>query len=231
LIALERAFPYQPGQRLLRRGFWVDLLGYGIAQSYVLGLIIDRIIRAVPVRLQLVSAWPIAAQVAFFVVTHDLYIYGFRRLQHRSPLLWRIHEAHPSTPDVDWLSGARSHALEILINQTIEFAPIAILGGAPEVALWKGVISAVWGMYIHSNLDARHGVLGYLINGPEMHRGHHSADAADGGFNFGTKLAVWDWLFGTARRPAGKPRAYGLSDVDFPAGFLAQQAAAFRNSG
>jgi sterol desaturase/sphingolipid hydroxylase (fatty acid hydroxylase superfamily) len=61
-----------------------------------------------------------------------------------------------------------------------------------------------------------------------MHRWHHSADAADGGFNFATKLAIWDWLFGTARRPPDKPRAYGLSEVDFPAGFLAQQAAAFR---
>ena len=40
-----------------------------------------------------------------------------------SPLLWRMHEAHHATADVDWLSGARSHALEILINQTIEFAP------------------------------------------------------------------------------------------------------------
>jgi hypothetical protein len=39
--------------------------------------------------------------------------------------------------DVDWLSGARSHALEILINQTIEFAPIVLLGAAPEVALIK----------------------------------------------------------------------------------------------
>src|SRR5262249_57024506 len=125
-------------------------------------------------------------------------------------------------------AGARSHALEILINQTIEFAPIVILGAAPEVALWKGVISAVWGMYIHSNVDARAGVLGYLLNGPEMHRWHHSADAADGGFNFSTKLAVWDWLFGTARRPARKPAAYGLSDVDFPKGYVAQHLFAFR---
>jgi len=228
LVALERAFPYRPGQRLLRSGFWVDLLGYGLAQSYVLGLVIDRIIRALPVRVQLVSAWPIAAQVAFFVVTHDLYIYCFHRLQHRSPLLWRIHEAHHSTPDVDWLSGARSHALEILVNQTIEFTPIFLLGAAPEVALYKGIISAVWGMYIHSNIDVRSRWLQYVINGPEMHRWHHSAEAADGAYNYSTKLAIWDWLFGTAHRPQGKPRAYGLSDVDFPKGFLAQQAAAFR---
>jgi len=233
LALLERHFPCTPGQRVLRGGFWGDLVGYGIVQSYLLGLVITAIIgwldaHTGAAHLHIVSAWPVVLQVAFFVVTHDLYIYWFHRLQHRSPLLWRIHEAHHSTLDVDWLSGARSHALEILINQTIEFAPIFLLGAAPEVALWKGLLSAAWGMYIHSNLNVRTGPLQYVFNGPEMHRWHHSADEADGGYNYSTKLAIWDWLFGTARRPADKPRAYGLAGMAFPGGFLAQQLFAFR---
>ncbi len=140
LIALERRWPYARGQKLLRAGIGVDLIGYALSQSYLLGLVIARIIGWLDgasglSRLHLVSGWPVAAQVAFFVVTHDLYIYLFHRLQHRSPLLWRIHEAHHATADVDWLSGARSHAVEILINQTIEFAPHGAAGrGAPDRA-------------------------------------------------------------------------------------------------
>src|SRR5215831_9577117 len=184
LVALERRFPYDRNQRLFREGFLGDLVGYGLVQSYVLGLIISEIVRWIDAhtglsRLHLVTGWPIVLQVAFFVVVHDLYIYCFHRLQHRSPLLWRIHEAHHSTRDVDWLSGSRSHALEILVNQTIEFAPIALLGAAPEVLLWKGVVSAVWGMYIHSNIDVHSGWLQYVVNGPEMHRWHHSAEEKD----------------------------------------------------
>ena len=170
LVALERAFPYRPGQRLLRSGFWVDLLGYGLAQSYVLGLVIDRIIRALPVRVQLVSAWPIAAQVAFFVVTHDLYIYWFHRWQHRSPWLWRLHEAHHSGRDVDWLASVRSHAIEILINQTVEFAPMVLLGASPAVPLVKSMVGALWGLWIHSNVGVRSGRLQWVVNGPEAHR-------------------------------------------------------------
>jgi len=79
------------------------------------------------------SDWPLAAQLGFFLVTHDLYIYLFHRLQHSSSLLWRIHEAHHSVREVDWLAGTRSHALEILINQTIEFLPMTLLGAAPEL--------------------------------------------------------------------------------------------------
>ena len=60
-----------------------------------------------------------------------------------------------------------------------------------------------------------------------MHRWHHARDYLEGGRNFGTKLAIWDWLFGTAYRPAAKPDGYGL-DTRFPRGYVAQHLYAFR---
>ncbi len=226
LIALERWRPYDRRQRFLRKGFWTDLLGYTLFQSYVLGFVITRLSAWIDgatglSRLHLVATWSIWAQVAFFVVTHDLYIYVFHRLQHRSPTLWRLHEAHHATTDVDWLSGSRSHALEILVNQSIEFAPIVLLGGAPEVALIKVTLDAIWGMYIHCNVDVRSGWLQRIVNGPEMHRWHHAIEIRDG-VNFATKFAFWDWLFGTAHLPARKPSGYGIAEP-FPAGYLRQQ--------
>jgi sterol desaturase/sphingolipid hydroxylase (fatty acid hydroxylase superfamily) len=230
LIALEHRFPYDRRQRRWRKGLVDDLIFYGLLQSYLVGLIIAAIIAAVDrgtgwSRAHVISSWPIGLQVGLFVVTHDLYIYLFHRLQHKSPLLWRVHEAHHATEDVDWISGARSHPLEILINQTIEFAPIVLLGAAPEVALWKGVIGSIWGMYIHSNIDVRSGWLQRIINGPEMHRWHHASEIVD--VNFGTKLAIWDWMFGTAHNPGHKPRGYGLAAGDFPRGYFRQVAHAF----
>jgi len=243
LPALERRWPYNPEQRVLRTGFWIDLVLYGFVQSYALGIVIGRLIGAIDhgtglSRLHLVSAWPAGWQLVFFLVTHDLYIYLFHRLQHRCRLLWRIHEAHHSVPQVDWLSGVRSHALEILVNQSVEFAPILLLGAAPDVAVLKGTISAVWGMFIHSNLDVRLGVLQYLINGPEMHRWHHADQPEAYGRNFSTKLAVWDWLFRTAYFPdprLRKAQRFGLRYVRyperFPVDYAIQQAYAFRRSG
>jgi sterol desaturase/sphingolipid hydroxylase (fatty acid hydroxylase superfamily) len=232
-IGLERVIPYDRGQRVLRDGFWTDLIWYTIIQSYVLALLISTIIRGIDgwsgmSRYGLLGAWPLWAQLLLFFVTHDLYIYGFHRLQHRSSILWRIHEAHHSVKSVDWLAGARSHALEILINQTIEFLPMVLLGADPRIPVLKGMIDAVWGMYIHSNLDVHSGVLQYVINGPEMHRWHHAIEITKGGINFATKLAIWDWIFGTGHLPRTRPRAYGLADVEFPHGYFAQQAFAFR---
>jgi sterol desaturase/sphingolipid hydroxylase (fatty acid hydroxylase superfamily) len=242
LIILERTIPYNKGQKFFREGFFNDFILYNFVQSFLLGIIISSLIDWIDKSTQfssfkLLASVPVWLQVAFFVVSHDFYIYWFHKWQHNNRLLWRIHEAHHSTDQVDWLSGVRSHSLEILINQTVEFLPIILLGAAPETAVYKGTISAVWGMYIHSNINVRSGWLQYFINGPEMHRWHHCDDPADaesGEFeyrnkNFSTKLAVWDWLFNTSYLPLNKKaKEYGLSYLSFPKNYISQHLFAFR---
>jgi len=232
-ILLERIFPYTKEQKIFREGFLDDLALYTIAQNYIIGIIIFIFIIGFIdnttgiSRLKIFSDVPILVQIIFFTLTHDLYIYWMHRWQHKNKFLWRIHEAHHSPKKVDWLSGSRSHALEILINQTIEFMPIVLLGSPPEVIAYKGVISAVWGMYIHSNLDVRSGWLQKIINGPEMHRWHHSTGKGRNR-NFATKFAFWDWIFDTAYLPELKPDDYGLKTY-FPSHYFAQTLYAFRS--
>ncbi|MEO1334709.1 MAG: sterol desaturase family protein, partial [Myxococcota bacterium] len=91
-----------------------------------------------------------------------------------------------------------------------------LLGAAPEVIVFKATIDAVWGMWIHANIDVRTGALQFVINGPEMHRWHHSDELEMPGKNFSTKIALWDWVFGTAYLPAHKPKSYGLGGENFP---------------
>lgn len=235
LVMLERAFPYNKGQKFFREGFFNDFVLYTFVQSFVLGILISYFIVYLDSfsglsKYRLLAGWPIWLQVIFFIITHDIYVYWFHRLQHRNKYLWRIHEAHHSTRDVDWLSGARSHSLEILINQTVEFAPIVLLGASPETAVLKGTISAIWGMYIHSNIDVKMGILQYFINGPEMHRWHHSNDNKEAhNRNFATKIAVWDWVFSTAYFPKNsKSIEYGLGEKNFPSNYFRQHTFAFR---
>src|SRR5262249_21944914 len=139
LIVVERMRPYDH-QKLLRKGLDLDLLWYALVQSYLLGLIINGVVRKLDAATGassygLVSSWPFIAQVTFFVITHDFYIYWFHRLQHSNRWLWRLHEAHHSVREVDWIAGARSHAGEIFINQTIEVGAMVLLGATPEVML------------------------------------------------------------------------------------------------
>ena len=233
LALLERIVPYTKGQAFLREGFFDDFALYTIAQNYVLSIVIFSIIIARLddaggfSRLHLLAHWPLWLQVTLFVVTHDLYIYWMHRWQHRNRFMWRLHEAHHSPKAVDWLSGSRSHCLEILINQTVEFAPIVLLGASPEVIPLKGAISAVWGMYIHSNLNVHTGRLQWIINGPEMHRWHHTMGKGMRS-NFSTKLAIWDWMFGTAYLPLDRrAKDYGVRSW-FPKHYVGQTLYAFR---
>jgi sterol desaturase/sphingolipid hydroxylase (fatty acid hydroxylase superfamily) len=232
-MLLERIVPYSKGQTFIREGLFDDFALYTVAQNYVLGIVIFSIIitRLDAVggfsRLQRLAHWPLWAQVTLFVVTHDFYIYWMHRWQHRNRYLWRLHEAHHSPRSVDWLSGSRSHCVEILINQTVEFAPIVLLGASPEIIPLKGAISAVWGMYIHANLNVRTGWLQWIINGPEMHRWHHAMGKGMRS-NFSTKLAIWDWMFGTAFLPSNKrAKDYGVRTW-YPKHYVAQTLYAFR---
>jgi sterol desaturase/sphingolipid hydroxylase (fatty acid hydroxylase superfamily) len=220
LTILERLFPYQKGYKIFRKGYWMDFFWYTLVQSYFLGVLIAVLIRWMDAGgsvsgLHLIRAWPLAGQVLFFLVSHDLWQYWFHRLQHRNRYFWRTHEAAHATPEVDWLVGSRSHALEILIAQTIEFAPIVLLGARPEVAIIKGTMDAVWGMYNHSNIRIDQGWLIYFFNGPQLHRWHHHTTPFGKGCNFSTKLSVWDWIWKTAYLPGRDERPnYGFRGMD-----------------
>ena len=235
IIILERLFPYTEGKKFFREGFFNDLAMYTIAQNYILGIIIfGGIIHFIDSttgisRLQLFADVPIWAQLVFFTIAHDFYIYWMHRWQHRNKWLWRIHEAHHSTTTIDWIAGSRSHAFEILINQTVEFLPIVLLGSPPEVIAYKGVISGIWGMWIHANVNVHTGKLQYIINGPEMHQWHH--DTGKGrNRNFSTKFAFWDWMFGSAYFPKpDKPQQYGLKTY-FPTNYFQQFMFIFKPS-
>lgn len=233
IITWERISPYRRNLPFFREGFWVDLVWYTIIQSYVLKIVIFNYI--IPVLQTAIhwhgfaffKSWTITEQVLFFVVTHDLYIYLFHRLQHSSKILWRTHEAHHSGKHVDFLAGSRSHALEIIINQTIEFAPIVIMGAHPEVIPIKALLDAMFGMFIHANINVKLGKLKYFLNSPELHLWHHANYREVFHANFSTKFSVWDYLLGTVYDPGFKPGDHrdnwGLY-YDYPKDYFLQHA-------
>ena len=227
---LERFFPYKKGLPYFRKGWYLDLIWYTFIQSFIMSVVIFTWIIA-PVRNALnlpeeglISHWPLWALILFFFVTHDFYIYWFHRWQHYNKYLWRTHEAHHSVEQVDFVAGSRSHMVEILINQTIEFAPIILLLDVETGILVKYIkasIDAVYGQFIHSNLNVRLGWFGYIFNGPVLHQWHHGDQVEVYHANFATKLSLWDYLFQTAYNPKKKPEKYGIW-YRFPRDWFAQ---------
>lgn len=233
IMLLERIIPYRKGLSIFREGFWVDLVWYTLVQSYVLKIVIfDWIITPLQQgydfpHISFIKTMPVWGQVLFFLITHDFYIYWFHRFQHANKILWRTHEAHHSGKEVDFLQGSRSHAIEILINQTIEFAPIILLHADPSVVPIKALLDAMSGTFIHGNIDVKLGKWKYIFNSPELHLWHHANYKEVFHANFATKFAIWDYLFGTIYAPHKKPgntnEKWGLY-YDFPKDYFLQHA-------
>ena len=232
IIFLERKFPFKTGIPFFRKGLLTDLIWYTFIQSFFLKILIfDYLIQPINKALQSstdwqLNHWPVWLQLLFFLITHDFYIYWFHRWQHSNKVLWRTHEAHHSNEEVDWIAGARSHVLEIIINQTIEFLPIFLLKASPEVVPIKACIDGVWGMLIHANLKFSFGRLRYILNGPEFHLWHHANHNEVFYANFATKFSFWDKIFGTLYESKNIPKSWGLY-YDYPKGYFLQHFYSF----
>jgi len=91
----------------------------------------------------------------------------------------------------------------------------------------KALLDAMFGMFIHANVNVKFGKLKYFLNSPELHLWHHANYREVFHANFSTKFSLWDHLFGTAYDPGHKPgnnrENWGLY-YDYPKDYFLQHA-------
>lgn len=135
---------------------------------------------------------------AFLIV--DLMFYVTHYLKHKVRWLWYFHTIHHSQRYLNAMTTFRNHPFEDLINLLVASIPIAIIGGSyPAWALFV-FINGMWGFYIHSSMRFSLGPLNYIFITPQNHRFHHTINIEETDRNFGERLAIWDWMFGTLHK-------------------------------
>ena len=148
----------------------------------------------------------------------DLSFYVSHVAMHKLPSLWRFHRVHHSDPAVDVTTTLRQHPAESVIRYVFLAAFACVLGPSPAAfALYRAAV-ALNGLLEHANLrlPARLGeLLALVTTWPDLHKVHHSRDAAQTDTNYGNLLSLWDRLFATYT-PArvGRSIAYGLDGFD-----------------
>lgn len=161
---------------------------------------------------------PFAVQFAVGIVVLD-FSFGYlaHRAMHWSPTLWRVHRVHHSDPFVDVTTSYRMHPLEVLWRFLWLIVPIWILGVPAEVVVAYRLLSAFNGILEHANIQLWRPleVLSLFWVTPNMHKVHHSRQAADTDSNYGNILAIHDRLFHTFT-PTDRASSvvYGLDDAD-----------------
>jgi sterol desaturase/sphingolipid hydroxylase (fatty acid hydroxylase superfamily) len=224
-VPLERLFAAHP-QKILRKGIGADL-GYYFLSSLLpalllsapLGVLAWAVYRAVPGSLlEATATLPLWARALAGLVAGEVGYYGYHRLSHEVPYLWRFHSIHHSATQIDFLVNTRAHPVDMVLSKFSALVPIYVLGlggplGAagsmvPIVAVLTGT---VWGFFIHANLRWRFGPLEWLMSTPAFHHWHHTL-AGPTNRNYASMLPWLDWIFGTRYLPRKDwPAAYGIN--------------------
>jgi sterol desaturase/sphingolipid hydroxylase (fatty acid hydroxylase superfamily) len=133
-VAAERLFPIHQ-QPFVRRGFFTDLLhvvihfGMRVVINGIVAVALVDLARLYAGPLTLVSLQdrPLWLQTLALLLVLDFVFYVIHRLKHRWHWWWRLHETHHSSVDLDWLSGARFHPLEKILDRTIFLLPLTVM--------------------------------------------------------------------------------------------------------
>jgi sterol desaturase/sphingolipid hydroxylase (fatty acid hydroxylase superfamily) len=175
-----------------------------------------------------VAVLPLWAQALVFLMASDFLLYWFHRLYHGRQM-WKYHAVHHSSEELDWISAARFHPVNILFGTVIVDAALLLAGISPNIMLWVGPFTTAHSAFVHANLNWTFGPLKYVIATPVFHRWHHTAADRGGSSNFAGTFPVIDLIFGTFYMPEKQlPDAYGVDDKNFPGGFGAQIVYPFR---
>jgi sterol desaturase/sphingolipid hydroxylase (fatty acid hydroxylase superfamily) len=159
-----------------------------------------------------VQAQPDWLEFVELLLLADLGFYAAHRLFHAVPLLWRFHEVHHSSEQLDWIAAYRVHPVDQIINSAIIFAPVVLLGFSPGPLLVYGLIYRFHSILLHSNVRVDFGPLRWIVASPFFHHWHHADQPEAYDRNFGGQLVIYDWLFGTLNMQGrALPQRYGLT--------------------
>lgn len=158
-------------------------------------------------------------QIALYLVLSDIMLYWLHRLFHGATL-WKYHAVHHSSEELDWLSAARFHPINLFLGTVFVDVALLLMGIPTTVLIVLGPFNIAMSAFVHANLNWALGPFKYVIVSPVFHRWHHTAADRGGGKNFASTFPVLDLMFGTYFMPKNElPGAYGVDDAAFPRSF------------
>lgn len=208
LFILERAFPLRRTKRALAGRLVVNLT-FGIIAFITVSLIVRPAAEAALgwtgvnnfglARLEMI---PAVLQPLVAVLLMDITFYWWHRLNHRMPLLWRLHNVHHFDPDLDLSTTFRFHFGELAFSSAFRVVQIGLIGPSLATYLIYEVVFQLGTLFHHSNLRLPihvERILVRLIVTPRMHGIHHSEVKEETNANYSTVFSFWDRFHRTLR--------------------------------
>jgi len=208
LFGLETVAPLrarvEPRMQRVTRNTLFGLAGAVIVRGLVITLVVAVAGFAEAGRVGLLPALAlpplVSAPLAFLLL--DASMYGWHRLNHRLPLLWRFHRVHHVDLDLDVTTALRFHPGELLLSVPFRAAQTLLIGPSPAVALGYELAMQLATAFHHSSwrLPARlDRALNAVVVTPRMHQIHHSIVQRETDSNWSVVFSFWDRLAGSRR--------------------------------
>jgi sterol desaturase/sphingolipid hydroxylase (fatty acid hydroxylase superfamily) len=139
----------------------------------------------------------------------DLAYYTDHRIAHRTGFFWALHIPHHSSREMNLLVSPRGSIFDLRGVMSPCYFLIAFIGINPLMFLAVKFLGNLWGIFNHTRLVHRMGVLENILATPANHRVHHGIEPKYLDRNYGQTLILWDRLFGTWQPEEEEP-TYGL---------------------
>lgn len=204
-FAIERRYPFRAID--YKKRLWSDL--GALAYVWVLFVAFAMLERRYAVHLQdldwvkesALATLPVWQKLILFYLIYDFVSYWGHRAMHTSRL-WISHEWHHSPEDIWWLSGCRASIIHVVFYRLAYFAFFFFLFD-PIIATLISVEIILFNSWMHLNLKWYPWMkyVEYVFVTPRFHHLHHASGERFRDVNFGSRLTVWDRLFGTMVDP------------------------------
>ena len=164
---------------------------------------------------------------AMLFLAYELGYWFNHWLSHKVPVLWEFHKVHHTAEVLTPLTNFRVHPIYGWIFANILAVSAAVANGLGnymfgETAYQYAVndTNIILVLFIHAYVHLQHshmwisfrGLAGRIFVSPAHHQVHHSGNPKHFNKNFGSCLALWDWMFGTLYVPAKErePLVFGF---------------------
>ncbi|HMI94194.1 MAG TPA: sterol desaturase family protein [Polyangiales bacterium] len=147
----------------------------------------------------LLAVLPLPAQAALplGLLLLDASMYGWHRLNHAVPFLWRFHQVHHVDRDLDTSTALRFHPGELVLSVPFRALQALVLAPWPALALGHELATQVATAFHHANVRLpprlERGVNLLLVT-PRMHQIHHSIERHETDSNWSVIFSFWDRL-------------------------------------
>ncbi len=158
----------------------------------------------------------IVETVIFYTITltlvNDFLSYLLHLALHKTPILWEFHKVHHSATTMNPMTQYRIHPVELILNNVRGIMGYGFVTGIFDyysnheldtvVFVGANIFTFLF-MFFGANLRHSHvklrypSFLEYIFISPFQHQIHHSISKHHYDKNMGSKLAVWDFIFGT----------------------------------